>query len=140
MIVGLVVVVVSINQLHWQVGMWDVLGFVIALALGGFLIYCFWLMVASVAFWAIRLNDFFMVFQAIYSAGRWPVSIYPDWLRIGLTFLVPVAFAVTVPAEALTGRLTAMTMLGAFAMTVLFAGLARLVWTSGVRHYSGASA
>jgi ABC-2 type transport system permease protein len=81
-----------------------------------------------------------MVFQAIYSAGRWPVSIYPDWLRIGLTFLVPVAFAVTVPAEALTGRLTAMTLLGAFAITILFAGLARLVWISGVRHYSGASA
>ena len=140
MIVGLVVAGIALAQLQWQVGVWDVLGFVIALALGGFLIYCFWLMVASVAFWAIRLNDFFMVFQAIYSAGRWPVSIYPDWLRLGLTFLVPVAFAVTVPAEALTGRLTAMTLLGAFAMTGLFAGLARLVWTSGVRHYSGASA
>ena len=140
MIVGLVVAGIALAQLQWQVGVWDVLGFVIALALGGFLIYCFWLMVASVAFWAIRLNDFFMVFQAIYSAGRWPVSIYPDWLRIGLTFLVPVAFAVTVPAEALTGRLTAMTLPGAFAMTVLFAGLARLVWISGVRHYSGASA
>ena len=46
------------------------------------------------------------LFTGVYQAGRWPVSIYPDWLRIGLTFLVPIAFAVTVPAQAFTGRLT----------------------------------
>jgi ABC-2 type transport system permease protein len=139
-IVGLVVVGVAIAQLQWRVSVWQVLGFFTALILGGILVYCFWLIVSSVAFWVIRLNDFVMVFQAIYAAGRWPVGIYPDWLRIGLTFLVPVAFAVTVPAEALTGRLTPIALLGAFGMTVLFAGLARLIWSFGVRHYSGASA
>jgi len=29
------------------------------------------------------------LFQGVYAAGRWPVGIYPDWLRVGLTFLVP---------------------------------------------------
>ena len=33
------------------------------------------------------------------------MSIYPVWLRIGVTFLVPIAFAITVPAEAVTSRL-----------------------------------
>jgi ABC-2 type transport system permease protein len=139
-IVGLVVAGVAIAQLQQQVGIWQALGFVAALVLGGILIYCFWLIITSIAFWVIRLNDFILVFQAIYSAGRWPVSIYPDWLRIGLTFLVPLAFAITVPAEALTGRLSPLTLLGALAMTVLFAGLARLMWSLGVRRYSGASA
>ena len=53
---------------------------------------------------------------------------------------MPVAFAVTVPAEALTGRLTGQTLLGALALTVLLAALARLVWRRGVKAYSGASA
>ena len=80
------------------------------------------------------------LFQGLYAAGRWPISIYPGWLRIGLTFLVPLAFAVTVPAEALTGRLTALTLVGAAGLAVLLMALARLVWRMGMRKYSGASA
>ncbi len=139
-IVGVVVVGVGIAQLQQQLGPWQALEFAIAIILGAILIYCFWLIVTSIAFWTIRLGDFFLVFQAIYAAGRWPVGIYPDWLRVGLTFLVPIAFAITIPAEALTGRLTALTLLGAFAMTILFAALTRIIWSLAIRHYSGASA
>ncbi len=139
-IVGLVVAAVGAGQLHQQVSLWQVAAFVTALIFGSILLYCFWVILTSIAFWVIRINDLVQVFQAVYAAGRWPVGIYPDWLRIGLTFLVPVAFAVTVPAEALAGRLTPIALLGAFAMTVLFTFLARLIWSFGVRRYSGASA
>jgi len=44
--------------------------------------------------------------NGLYAAGRWPVGIYPSWLRTVFTVLVPVAFAVTIPAEALTIGLT----------------------------------
>ena len=50
------------------------------------------------------------------------------------------AFATTVPAEALTGRLGVSTLLWALGLAVLLAGLARLVWRLGLRRYSGASA
>ena len=80
-----------------------------------------------------------MVFQSMYEAGRWPVSIYPGWLRFGLTFIVPIAFAVTVPAEALTGRLSWWSLgLAGLVAVVLFAG-ARLLWKAGLRRYAGAS-
>ena len=97
-------------------------------------------MVTSIAFWVIRVNEIVNLFEGLYAAGRWPVSIYPDWLRTGMTFLVPVAFAVTVPAEAMTNRLTSETMLFSFGLTVLFMLLARGVWLFGLRSYSGASA
>lgn len=139
-VVGLVVVGVAIGQLHQRVAPWQAFAFVAALIFGSTLLYSFWVILTSVAFWVVRINEVVQVFQAIYAAGRWPVGIYPDWLRIGLTFLVPVAFAVTVPAEALASRLTPTSLCGAFAMTILFAGLARLMWSLGVRHYSGASA
>jgi ABC-2 type transport system permease protein len=139
-IVGIVVVGVAVAQLQQRVGVWQALSFAIAIILGGVLIYCFWLIVSSIAFWVVRLADFFLVFHAIYAAGRWPVGIYPDWLRIGLTFLVPIAFAITIPAEALTGRLSTLTLLGTVAMTIFFAALTRLIWRFAVRRYSGASA
>jgi ABC-2 type transport system permease protein len=59
---------------------------------------------------------------------------------VGLTFLVPVAFAVTIPAEAQTARLTPWTLAGEAALTVVFLVLTRVIWRVGIRHYSGASA
>ena len=74
------------------------------------MIYCFWLILTTGAFWIVRMDEIHELFEGIYQSGRWPVTIYPGWLRISLTFLVPIAFAVTVPAEALTSRLTLETL------------------------------
>jgi ABC-2 type transport system permease protein len=61
-------------------------------------------------------------------------------LRFTLTFLIPVAFAVTVPAEALVGRLTAETLLLAWALALALLILSRRFWLVGIRNYTGASA
>ncbi len=139
-VVGLVILVVAVTQLQAKMEALQIVAFVAALLMGAVLLYCVWLMVTSIAFWVIRVGDIVDLFQGLYAAGRWPVSVYPDWLRTGLTFLVPVAFAVTVPAEAMTNRLTGETMLFALGLTLLFVILARVVWLIGLRSYSGASA
>lgn len=59
---------------------------------------------------------------------------------MGLTFIIPVAFAVTIPAEALTSRLTPLILVGTFALTLFFIVLARFIWRLGLKNYSGASA
>jgi len=138
-VVGIVIMIVAIVQLHATLGFLQIVGFIIALLLGSIMLYCVWLMVTSIAFWVIRVGDIVELFQGLYAAGRWPVSVYPDWLRTGMTFLVPVAFAVTMPAEALTNRLTLNTMLFAVGLTILFVTLARGIWLLGLRNYSGAS-
>jgi ABC-2 type transport system permease protein len=81
-----------------------------------------------------------VIFQSMYEAGRWPVGIYPGWLRVMLTFLVPVAFAVTVPSEAVVGRLTPVELLGAVGLALALLVGSRLFWRIGIRYYSGASA
>jgi len=139
-ILGLGVLGTAIYQVHSQVGIWQALSFAAALLMGGSMIYCFWLMLTSTAFWVVRVDEMVNLFEGVYAAGRWPVGIYPQWLRAGRTFLGPVAFAVTVPAEALTGRLTPLTLLGAFGLTIALLALARFIWNLGVRNYSGASA
>jgi ABC-2 type transport system permease protein len=139
-LVGLIVIGVAVAQLQTRMEVLQVLAFIVALIMGAVMLYCVWLIVTSIAFWVIRVSEIVNLFEGLYAAGRWPVGVYPDWLRTGLTFLVPVAFAVTVPAEAMTNRLTPETMLFAFGLTVMFVFLARLVWLVGLRSYSGASA
>ena len=114
--------------------------FGLTLALGGVIVYSFWLMLATIAFWFIKVENILVIFESMYQAGRWPVSIYPPALRLMLTFLVPVAFAVTVPASALVGRMTWPTLAGALLAAAGFFVAARLFWNWGLRSYSGASA
>jgi len=76
----------------------------------------------------------------MYTAGRWPIGIYPQWLRWALTLVVPVAFAVTVPAQAVSGRLSGAMLAGAFALALGLLAFSRWFWLQGLRHYSGASA
>jgi ABC-2 type transport system permease protein len=139
-IMGVFVLLYGVYHYQGNVGIFQALMFMLALFLGSILIYCFWLMITSTAFWFIRVDEIVNLFQGVYAAGRWPVSIYPQWLKVGLTFIIPVAFAVTVPAEALTGRLTPQIILGTFALTLAFVILARLIWRWGLKNYSGASA
>jgi len=47
---------------------------------------------------------------------------------------------VTIPAEALTSRLTPLILVGTFALTLFFIILARFIWRLGLKNYSGASA
>jgi len=78
-------------------------------------------------------------------ASRGPAQAIAFTLTLALgalliTFLVPVAFAVSVPAEALTGRLTLPSLALAAAVAAGMLLVARIVWSTGLRRYAGASA
>lgn len=137
---GTIIVLIAILRLQASTGILPALAFLLVLILGALMIYSFWLILTTIAFWVIRMDQIIELFQGVYAAGRYPVGIYPEWLKLGLTFLVPVAFAVTVPSEALTGRLSGLTLLGAAALTAALLTVARIIWRFGIRRYSGASA
>jgi ABC-2 type transport system permease protein len=139
-LVGAVVVGIAIGQLGRTIGPLEALAFGAALVVGGLLIYCFWLTLTTAAFWIVRIDEIHELFEGVYQSGRWPVTLYPGWLRLSLTFLVPIAFAVTVPAQALTGRLTPDVLALAAGFCVVLLLVTRAFFRFGLRHYSGASA
>jgi len=118
----------------------ELLGAVVTLVAGMIMLYCLWLIVTAGAFWIVRMDMVQDLFTGMYRAGQYPVTVYPGWLRLILTFLVPIGFAVTVPAESLTGRMTWERLAITIAFLVVALTVARLVWRAGTRHYSGASA
>lgn len=139
-LLGLGAIAAALVRLGLHIGPLQAATFGLVLLSGGAIIYAFWLILATLSFWFIRIENILHIFQAMYEAGRWPIGIYPHWLRYILTFLVPVAFAVTVPAEALAGRLSNATLLTAVLLAVAMLALSRWFWTLGVKNYSGASA
>jgi ABC-2 type transport system permease protein len=139
-VMGFAVLAAALVRLGEKVGGGQAAVFILMLLAGAVIIYSFWLILATLSFWFVRVENILVIFQSMYEAGRWPVSLYPGWLRYGLTFIVPVAFATAVPAEALTGRLNWETLVGAVALAAVLFMISRLFWRVGLRRYSGTSA
>jgi ABC-2 type transport system permease protein len=137
---GAAVLAYGVAGLERAVGAGDVLLFVATLALGALTIYCFWLVLSTLAFWFVNVWTIVELFDGLYQTGRWPVSIYPGWLRFSVTFLVPIAFAITVPAEAVTSRLDWATVGLAVGFALALFAFTRWFWKFGLQRYSGASA
>lgn len=141
MLFGLGVVILGMTRLDTGLSAGAVTLFVVVLLAGVAIIYSFMLILSTMAFWFVRLENVLVIFQTMFgNAGSWPITIYPGWLRTTLTFFVPVAFAVTIPAQSLTGRLDGTTVIGTIALAVAFLAGARAFWQYALRHYTGASA
>ena len=140
LVLGIVVLAIALSQMAADVGLLQALLFGLTLLIGAGIVYSVWIMLATMAFWFIRVENILQVFWALFVAGRWPVTIYPGWLRWALTLLVPVAFAVTVPAEAIAGRLDVTNIVTALVMCAVLLTFSRWFWKQGLRHYGGASA
>ncbi len=140
LITGTGVIVVALIRLGGDLGAMEIVSFVAAFAVGAVLLYCFWMLLATLAFWIVNMWHLPELFEGVFQTGRWPIGIYPPWLRFSVTFLVPIAFAVTVPAEAMTSRLEWQTLALAAGFAVFLFAVTRWFWRFGLRSYSGASA
>jgi len=136
---GLAILVIALVQMGGSIGGFQAMEFLLMLFTGSVIVYSFFLILATLAFWLVRVENILTIFLSVYHAGRWPLSLYPGWLRYGLIFVIPVAFATTIPVEALTSRLNWVTLLGAFLAAVVLFAVSRAFWKFGLKHYSGAS-
>jgi len=103
------------------------------------ILYSLWFLLAALSVWFVKVWNATEVLRSVLVAGRYPVSAYPPALRLLFTFVLPVAFLTTVPAEALMGRGSLAWALGSMLMAVLALGGTRLFWQFALRHYTSAS-
>jgi ABC-2 type transport system permease protein len=139
-IVALGLAAYAIGKLSLTVGWLQALTFALTLTAGIAIIYSFWLFLVTLTFWVVRIDNIEQLIWQAFEAGRYPIEIYPTWLRMTLTYFVPVAFIITVPAQALTGRgdlSLSFMALGIGSVTIL---LASAFWRFGLKRYTGASA
>jgi ABC-2 type transport system permease protein len=139
-ILGVVLVGAGVAQLGERLGPLQVAAFIVTLVCGLTLVYCLVLVLSTLAFWFVRIENLLAIFWSFLDAGRFPVDIYPAWLRITLSSVVPIGIAVTVPAQAVAGRLDPLGLGGMLAGSFLVWAFANWFWRLGLRNYTGASA
>ena len=121
------------------VGLSDYLLSGIPLLFGLLSLYSLWFMLGATSIWFVKIYNVTEVLRGLLEAGRYPMVAYPTAYRFFFTFVVPVAFLTTVPAEAMLGRVQGVWVIGAglLALGLLFA--ASVFWRFALRFYTSAS-
>ncbi len=112
--------------------------FAVALGAGIVVLYSILLAFTALVFWSPGLM-LTWVFGGIMQMARYPVGLYPDWLRLALTWVVPVGVITTVPAQALTGRLPPGMLAGSVALALALLLGASALFGMGLQRYASAS-
>jgi ABC-2 type transport system permease protein len=132
--------VYSVSRLSLSIGPTQAVAFALTLAASVGIVYAFWLFLVTLTFWVVRIDNLEQIVAQAFEAGRYPIDIYPNWLRGGLTYVVPVVFMITVPAQALAGRMHGFQAITALAVSAAAVVLSSLFWRFGLKNYTGASA
>lgn len=117
----------------------DALLMIVPLTSGAVILYGLWFLVSTTSIWFVKIYNATEVLRGLLEAGRFPLAAYPAAYRFLFTFIAPIGFLTTVPAEVLLGRARPAFFLGSIAMAVILFVAARLFWRFSLRSYTGAS-
>lgn len=136
---GAVLIVIGVRMSGLGATWASLLSFLLLAITGALILYSLWIVLISATFWFTKFDNNVTILQALLDTGRYPASVYPFWLRMIVTFVVPVAVATTIPLQALRGELSGGQILLFVLVSLASFAVASLVWKAGVKKYSGAS-
>ncbi|HUM28305.1 MAG TPA: ABC-2 family transporter protein [Anaerolineales bacterium] len=134
-----VLIVVGVNMSAATTTAPQVLTFMLLAITGMIIIYSLWIVLIALTFWFVKFDNNVTILQALLDAGRYPATVYPVWLRVIVTFIIPIAVATTIPLQALRGELVSVQVLGFVLVSIVSFMFASRVWKAGLKQYSGAS-
>lgn len=136
---GGIILWISVSHLT-QAGVLDGLdvAYIVAASIVGALIpFGLSLFTATLAFWVVRTGELqpFTMYAPV-TASQYPLTVYPRWLRLLLSSILPVAFINYIPAQYLLGKGGSVwSLVAAPAFGVAFVTVAYAFWRLGERHY-----
>lgn len=138
-VTGLIVTGFGIARTGTVPGAADLIQATIVFLAGFVLIACAWSALSYLAFWTHSVSTVIMFFQDVMQAGRYPVTFFPGAVRVLFTAIVPLAFATTFPAQAITGGISWWLVGASVAFAAIAVVLLRFLWNHAIRRYSSAS-
>ncbi len=115
------------------------LGTLTPLCFGFLSLYSLWFMLGATSIWFVKIYNVTEVLRGLLDAGRFPTAAYPVAYRIFLTFVVPVTFLTTVPAQSLLGRGNWLWVGGSALLAIALLFLSHRFWQFALRFYTSAS-
>jgi ABC-2 type transport system permease protein len=103
------------------------------------ILYCLWFILGTTSVWFVKIYNVTEVLRGVVEAGRYPITAFPVAYRFFFTFVIPIVFLTTVPAEVILGRVNVFSLLngGLLAIGLLF--VSNRFWRFALRFYTSAS-
>lgn len=102
-------------------------------------LYSLWFMLGATSIWFVKVYNVTEVLRGLLEAGRFPIVAYPMGYRIFFTFIIPVAFLTTVPAQIILQRTETTWLLGSALLSIVLFQVSRGFWRFALRFYTSAS-
>jgi len=103
------------------------------------ILYSLWFILGTLSIWFVKIYNVTYVLKTLVESGKFPISAYPTLYRFFMTFVIPVAFLTTVPAEVFLGKARSSILPLSILLAVIFLILARAFWRFALRFYTSAS-
>jgi ABC-2 type transport system permease protein len=138
-LLGLGLLVVAATAAQVSPAPLDLAMFVLVLGSGIVALYALAVLILSLAFRAMQLQNLAYLLESLLDFARWPISVFRGPLKAFFTFVIPFAIMTSYPPMALLGGLDPKAALGALATALVLAVLARSAWLRALRAYTSAS-
>ena len=138
LVFGLGVLVFATSQLGQALTFLRLLVFLFTLISSVTTLYAILLFFAGLVFWSPGFL-FTWIFDGMFQLARYPVGLYPGWLQLILTWIIPVGIMTTLPVQALTGVLTPGMLVIGVCLSLVFLVSASIFFRWGIQRYASAS-
>lgn len=137
LVFGSVMILYAGSKLGLKVG--DYFLGLVPIGFGFLILYSLWFILGAMSIWFVKIYNVTEVLRGLLEAGRFPMVAYPVGFRFFFTFVVPVAFLTTVPAEVILGRGEPAWIGGAALLAVFLLWASSAFWQFALRFYTSAS-
>ncbi len=127
----------AFQQLGIALALTQIVIFIFLILSGLMIYYSIYLILATISFYTIR-TPFTELLESLTGVMRFPLNIFGNSVKLLFTFVLPLIFIVTVPAQVLLGSIDHLTFIAPIVAALLFT-IAIKFWKLSIKRYSSAS-
>lgn len=135
---GVFLVLRSSSDIGIAVGIGQTIVYLLLIPASLMIFYSLYFMVLTTSIWLVRLNNAGEVINTTIFLGKVPVSVFPKVASFILTFIIPVAFASTVPAQVLLNNFSWPLVVYGLCFSIVLLYLSHRFWNFALKHYTSA--
>lgn len=100
------------------------------------IMYSIYFLIMIASFWTVKMDGAVSMFFQLFYVGAKPMEIFPNVIKFGLTFIIPIFIALNFPVKALFYRLEIESVFICFIVTLLLYIITEFIFRKALKKYS----
>jgi len=117
----------------------QVLIYILLIITGMLITTAFHIIVISFGIITLEVDHTIMIYRDVSAMGRMPTDIYKEPLKGILTYFIPVAIMMSLPAKAFLGLASKVAIFSALGISIIFIFISLRFWNFALKKYTSAS-